>query len=207
MTVKASDHEVVEFDEEHREYLVMRELKLIDIVKLAHLVSPAKWSGLLIPAEKSIVVTPHFAALKNEAIYGRIKCEHKRRPGGIIDHAALISLTDLLTFLTTAGPEWDWLRKFAERWRRYCRAELVPKNSGRPDKLERPKYDLTEVTRAYRQERSQLQPFPTEILDGEWFNDRFPGLQRKIWREIRKPFLPEDCQNPGPRKKSRRLDC
>jgi hypothetical protein len=91
MVIQESDAEISEFDERHREYLVMRELKLGDIVKLAHLVSSAKWSGLKVPSDKSIVVTPHFAALKNEAIYGRIECEHKGRPGAIIDHAAPIA--------------------------------------------------------------------------------------------------------------------
>jgi hypothetical protein len=117
MNVEAPEGELAKFDEQHREYLVLRELKLIDIVKLAHLISPAKWSGLATPFKKSISVTPRFTALKNEAVYGRIKCQHSHRP--LIDHAALISLADLLAFLATAGPEWEWLQRFARRWQGY----------------------------------------------------------------------------------------
>jgi hypothetical protein len=117
MDIEASENELAEFDEQHQEYLVLRELKLVDIVKLAHLISPAEWSGLAIPPKKSIWVTPRFTALKNEAIFGRIKCQHSHR--ALIDHAALISLADLLAFLATAGPEWEWLQRFARRWQGY----------------------------------------------------------------------------------------
>jgi hypothetical protein len=117
MTVDASEDKVAEFDEEHCEYLVMRELKIADIVYLAHLVSPVIWLWPKIPPANAKWVKPHFTALKNLAIFGRITCQHNHRP--IIDHAALISLTDVLAFLATAGPEWEWLQRFARRWQGY----------------------------------------------------------------------------------------
>jgi hypothetical protein len=120
--VEASRDEVAEFDEQHREFLVMTELKIADIVKLAHLISPAKWSGLKIPAGKAIIFTPRFGQLKNHVIFKRIKGHHTHRHEAIIDYAALISLADLLAFLETAGPEWDWLRSFAARWQKFCRS-------------------------------------------------------------------------------------
>jgi hypothetical protein len=120
--VEASRDEVAEFDEQHREFLVMTELKIADIVKLAHLISPAKWSGLKIPAGKAIIFTPRFGQLKNHVICKRIKGHHTHRHEAIIDYAALISLADLLAFLETAGPEWDWLRSFAARWQKFCRS-------------------------------------------------------------------------------------
>src|SRR5262245_8884802 len=116
MTI-ASEDEVAEFDEEHCEYLVMRELKIADIVYLAHLVSPAIWQWQKIPPAKAKWLIPHFTALKNLAIFGRIKCQHSHRL--LLDHAALLSLADVLAFLATAGPEWDWLQRFASRWQGY----------------------------------------------------------------------------------------
>jgi hypothetical protein len=114
----------------------------------------------------------------------------------------VVYLPDLLRFLDKAGPEYEWLRKFAERWRQYCALPAI-KVDGAGKIKPRTTHDVEKVTRAYRDERSIMKPFPGIDEDWKWCKARFPGFKRQTFRdEVRKPFVPEDAQLRGPRKRA-----
>ena len=116
----------------------------------------------------------------------------------------VICLSDLLKFLDEeVGLEVEWLRKFAERWRRYCALPATKVDGARKFKLKsRATYDVEEITRRYSSERAGLDPFPTEVADREWFETEYPGLPRSIWRDkIRADLAPDEAKKQGPRGK------
>jgi hypothetical protein len=65
------------------------------------------------------------------------------------------------------------------------------------------KHDLDKVTRAYRDERSILKPFPSQESDWKWCQKHYPGLKRStFFSDVRAAFVPVDAQLPGPRKRA-----
>jgi hypothetical protein len=187
-----------EFDESHRTWLARPDIEIGEIICLAHGSPPGTFGRIADPDAQ-----PHFRALK--ALIKRKLLPHYS-DGSQANQFTVITLEDLLRCLAlvevASDPYYDWLRKFAERWRRYCALPAI-KIDGAEKPKPRSTYDLEVVTRAYRNERSILKPFPGDDEDWKWCKAHFPGLKRQTFRdEVRKPFVPEEAQARGPRKRA-----
>jgi hypothetical protein len=94
--------------DENRDWLIRTDLRLFEIVSLAHGISPTKTVFSKFPA--------HYSSLKTAIIRKRLKAHYD---GPELNLGAVVVLSDLIKFLTTAGSEYEWLRDFAERWQAY----------------------------------------------------------------------------------------
>ena len=104
-----------------REYLTRRKLEIGALVLMAHDIPPWRWPHA--GPESAEKVQPRYEALRAAASEGQLGATLSYSEK--LDHKAQISLPDLTAFLKHAGPEWDWLRSFATRWRRYPRKSAV----------------------------------------------------------------------------------
>ncbi len=108
---QTTDHDYSAFDEKHREWLIRPELELFAILSLGHGIDPRR------RGEALWEFRPRYNSLKAAGSKG-LKIDHSLRPE--LDWGAVVFLEDLLMFLRTAGPEYDWLRNFAKRWQSYA---------------------------------------------------------------------------------------
>jgi len=186
-----------EFYKSHRTWLERPDIEICELICLAHGSPPGTFGRIKDPDAQ-----PHFRALK--ALIKRKLLPH-HSDGSQANQFTVITLEDLLKCLeldkVASNPSYDWLRKFAERWKQYCALPAIKVDGARKLKP-RAEYDIEEITRRYRSERAGLVPFPTEVADKEWFETEYPSLQRSIWRDkIRADFAPDEAKKQGPRGK------
>ena len=123
---QSPDHDYAAFDEEQREWLIRPELELFAILSLGHGIDPLR---------RGVALTkfrPRYNSLKAAGSKG-LKINASLRPE--LDWGAIVRLEDLLIFLSSAaaGPEYDWLRNFAKRWKSY----VGPKGQTKPVRRKR----------------------------------------------------------------------
>src|SRR5262249_31681355 len=111
----------IEFDESHRTWLARQDIEICELICLAHRSPPGTFGRIKDPDAQ-----PHFRSLKT--LIKRTLLPH-HSDGSQADRFTVITLEDLLKCLelenVASDPSYDWLRKFAERWRRYC---VLPNN-------------------------------------------------------------------------------
>jgi hypothetical protein len=107
---------------------------------------------------------------------------------------ASVRLTDLLVFLESAEPQYDWLRHFAARWRAFH-----PHLEN--ERFSKPSYSDQEMQDWFRERVSNWgnnKP-PSEASDWKEFRMRFPGVKREPFRELRRANTPPEWRKQGPR--------
>jgi hypothetical protein len=180
-----------EFDELHRTWLARPHLQLFAIISLARGITPKHWG------EAHSSYYADCVALKGGITTGLLKA-HRDDPNHMRYGNTVVYLFDLLEFFDKAGPEYEWLRKFAERWKRYCAWPGI--NVDGTKKPERPQYNTAQVSKSYREWISTLKVHPTMNQSDKWLSEHFHGFKRKTFRdEISRPLMPEECLRPGPR--------
>jgi hypothetical protein len=189
----SENRDYTEFDKLHQKWLTRPDLEISALLCLAHRYSPGQFGKLADPDAQ-----PHYRALK--ALIRRKLLVHD---GGDVNWLTVITLVELLECLerdeVASDPYYGFLRDFAQRWRQYCVAPAIKADGARKPKR---RYDIQEVTRRYRDERSTLKPFPTLTADHKWFKLNYPGLPRSTWRDtIRAQIAPDAGRKPGPRAK------
>jgi hypothetical protein len=140
-----------EFDELHRTWLTRQDIEICELICLAHGSPPGTFGRITDPDAQ-----PHFRSLK--ALIKRKLLPH-HSDGSQADRFTVITLEDLLKCLkldkVASDPSYDWLRKFADRWSRYCVLPAI-KVDGAGKPKPRATYDIEEITRRYRSERAGL---------------------------------------------------